>query len=363
MQTISEEKKTPIIKALAVAGLLCLIVVLAWLAIQIVGIFPQALNSFASTAQSVYNYNPTKPVTLEISSSQTLINSGEQVTLTWNKIDLAGNYTFSFTCQEGVSLDVSSSETSFKDLACGQPYTIDAKNSLTLEAHGDKNRFSEVAYAISFFRPNSETAAAVHNGSFTIINAALQTTATSTPDNEGTATSTDQSVVVATTTPSTKPEPEPVPEVVVTPTPVKPVATPVVVAPQKPVYTYGIPVSQPNGFIDLAVTYIGIGPKENLVQTPYGFLTANQPSVIKFSVLNLGTKTSNDWSFTIDLPGEGTYRSGPQLPLKPNERALLTVAFNAAATTGIKPFTITATTDKDYSTVNNAATATVLIFK
>ena len=58
MENVTPEKKQPVIKGLAVAGLFAIIILSAWLAIQIVKVLPTAIDSLASIANSVYNHNP-----------------------------------------------------------------------------------------------------------------------------------------------------------------------------------------------------------------------------------------------------------------------------------------------------------------
>jgi hypothetical protein len=94
-------------------------------------------------------------------------------------------------------------------------------------------------------------------------------------------------------------------------------------------YVYEIPTSNPNGNADLGARYLFIGEIENNQFVP-GAIAENAAGAVQFEVKNFGTKTSRNWSFTVSLPGGGTYESSSQSPLKPNERAVLTVGFSGA---------------------------------
>jgi hypothetical protein len=108
--------------------------------------------------------------------------------------------------------------------------------------------------------------------------------------------------------------------------------TPVVTTPTEPTFVqefaYAIPVSDPNGVTDLGTSYVGVGEVINQTFIA-GPVSADNDGAIQFIVKNFGTKTSRDWSFSVTLPSGGTYESPTQEPLKPNERAVLTIGFPA----------------------------------
>ncbi len=113
-------------------------------------------------------------------------------------------------------------------------------------------------------------------------------------------------VVVATTTP-----------VATTPTPIQ----------YKTVTTYKKPVSDPNGKTDLAMTFTGVGSLNSNQHFVPGSLPDRGQGALQFVVKNVGTKTSIDWSFKLDLPNGATMTSSVQKPLLPSESSTLTVTF------------------------------------
>jgi hypothetical protein len=166
--------------------------------------------------------------------------------------------------------------------------------------------------------------------------------------------------------PETTPEPRPTEAVkegpVSTTTPAKPTA-PVTVAPVKPkpvvtaptyTYTYSLPLSDPYGFTDLKLTYLGIGKlnsRGEFINT--GKLVSGEAGAIQFSVQNIGTKTSTPWQFETILPGTIKYESKQQVVLKPKERTIMVIEFPAVNDRGTETFSIKVTGGNDNNLQNN----------
>lgn len=116
-----------------------------------------------------------------------------------------------------------------------------------------------------------------------------------------------------------------------TPVAVATTTTPVVAKPApiqyKTVTTYKKPVSDPNGKVDLAMTFVGVGSLNSNQRFMVGALPSKGQGAIQFVVKNLGTKTSSDWTFKLDLPNGTEMTSNVQKPLLPNESSTLTVVF------------------------------------
>lgn len=152
-------------------------------------------------------------------------------------------------------------------------------------------------------------------------------------------------------------EPDTASEETASSTPAAPAPTPA--APAKPpvqyqtVATYKVPVSDPNGVADLQVSFIGVGrmTAEGRFASAAA-LERNQPSAVQFAVKNIGTKTSADWSFRVELPGGITFNSKVQQPLKPSETATLTVAFTPDAR-GSRPLGVIIVGGNDTNAANN----------
>ena len=88
----------------------------------------------------------------------------------------------------------------------------------------------------------------------------------------------------------------------------------------------------------------------------------DEKGAIQFEVKNYGSKTSDTWEFEVSLPNGGTYSSDEQEPLKPNERAVLTIGF---PTTDDSQHTFVVTIDEstDRNSLNDRFTQTVTFFE
>ena len=81
----------------------------------------------------------------------------------------------------------------------------------------------------------------------------------------------------------------------------------------------------------------------------------------QFEVKNIGTKTSDDWEFTATLTSGTEFEADNQQPLKPNERSVITLGFDAVGDTGVQFFGATVAGGSDRNENNNAFTWAVEI--
>lgn len=364
METITPEQKQPVLKGLALAGLLAVIIFIAWLSIQIVQVFPTALTSLANLANSVYNYNPLQTRSLALTPGEILVNAGEPFTVAWEAMSASGTYVFSYDCIEAPNVTITAGEKEFSNAACATPYDIGSENSVSVMISDTKERYTDISYTVSFFRPNGTAPAATKTATTTIINQAVLM-----PEEEPTTTDVvvvpvkpevPQNVVVATTTAEVTAT-APKASTTTATRPTKPATkTPVTIA--TPTYIYKIPVSDPKGQSDLVVSYLGIGTQNKTgTFNNTGVIERNTVGAIQFAVHNIGSKTSESWSYTVALPNGSTYKSSDEKPLLPNERAVLTIQF-PALTEGIRAsYGATVFTRADSNQNNNAFTMTALI--
>ena len=356
--TVNDNKgKDGILKVLAIGGFVGLIIIIAWLGIQLISFMPSAFTSLASLADSVYNY---KPVEIVVVSNKAVANAGESFTLTWNKPKQDGTFTFTYECTEGVSVEMRSKLDTIETITCDEAYDIGAVDTVDLSINSERNRFTEIPYSIAFIPSKSDEPAATTDKTITVVNAMISPVvveATTTPD-----------VVV---TPDPKPvvvaKPEPVnPTPAPTPTPKPVTAKPVTAKPApKPVVVstpiYGIPVSNPNGFTDVGVRILAIGAVNNNRFTPTNNIDNDSQGAIQFEIKNFGTKTSNPFTYTATLPNGTEYKSGTQTPLKPNERSVVTISFETADMTGVESIKVEVSVNGDTNKTNNQFTSKVSI--
>lgn len=307
-----EEKKPPM-KALAIMGLVTAIAVLGWLAVQIVAYAPTGFTSLASLAEGISQYKDAvlagENKALVITSEIGAVESSKPITISWEKDEQPGTYAFSFSCTDGVSVDIVATE-GLKNISCDTRYSLGDTDNVTLIIESKNTSEASIAYAISFMRANDIGPIRIAEQSLSITN---ETLATVTPPANGEVLGeSDQGEFV--------PDEIATPEI---PKPAKPM-TPVV---ETPTYTYALPVSNPNGFTDLATQFLNVG---DIVNNAFvgGTITRDDSGAFQFEVKNIGTKTSEPWGYTVTLPDGDTYTSPKQAALKPNERAVISLGFD-----------------------------------
>jgi len=304
----NNNKRPWFLSAVSVVGFIGLIIFLAWLGIKVVAFMPAAISSLASLADSVYNYR-TPELTIVTNRSES--TSGETVELSWSVPKQRGTFGISYTCNDGVSLDVQLGQT-IEELPCNTILSLGVVSGVALQPFTERTRITEIPVTIHFFRADSDVVITDNTHVVRVTNPAIP------EDYVAELPSTEPTPVPEPTPTPTPPIPEPTP----TPTPQRP-ATQTIVT-----YTYGLPVSNPDGFTDLEASYITIGTMSDATFTALGSLTqANKQSAIQFAIKNIGTKTSTTWTYLLRLPNGTMYTSPEQAPLKPNERVTITQSF------------------------------------
>ncbi len=339
MNQVSEDKKTTLMKVLAILGFLAIIILAVWLAVKIVSVIPSAFSSLASLADSVYNYD--REEKLEVATENSVVNAGEAFTISWTNMRENGSYTFSYSCIDGVSVDIRDQEGTIEALACDTPLDVQHETSLEIRISSEKSRFVDVPYTITFTASDEEGSALSSKSTVTIVNATIPT--------------------------SGLVQEEPEEEETVTPEAAKPEAAPKAprYTPGTPVVTkkiiYTIPVSDPNGTIDLQVTYLGAGTLSQFGFIKKSSIDIDDQGAVQFEVKNIGTKTAEDWEYEAELPGDITYSSNDQKALKPNERAVITLGFEGLSNDGTEKVSVEVTAKHDVKKSNNDFTHTVKI--
>lgn len=307
--TTTQQKKESILKSLAIVGFISIIIFIAWLSVQLVNFVPSAFTSLASLAESLNQREQTTEETevasLLVTSNTTLASVGELVTVTWNTAKAPGSYTFSYHCTEGVAIDLMSVD-GIKSINCDTNYNLGDTDSLTLTIDSEKERFADLRYTVSFLGTNDTKPRASGTATITVVNADI-------PDDIA---NLDSESEQEETTPSeTEQTPDTTTDQPSTPT-------------YEQEYVYTIPTSDPNGTTDLGVRFLNTG---TIIGNTFfvGTLHQNENGALQFEVKNYGTKTSKDWTFSVTLPDGHTYESDTQSPLKPNERAVLTIGFTS----------------------------------
>lgn len=339
MNQVIEEKKEAVTKTFAIVGFVAIVLFTVWLAVQVVSVVPSAFSSLASLANSIYNYDTNEE--LVVATGSTIANTGESFNISWTHMQNSGTYAFSYACTDGVSVDIKDPSGDIIALACDTTWDLGDVVSLAVVIASEKHRFADIPYTVSFTETGVPDSITSTTKAITIVNATI-------PTSESIATEEAEEI-----------SEEEVEQEETTNIPTNTAGTPTTV--EKLIYA--IPTSNPNGKIDLAVTYLGMGILTGKIFTPTQTIGVNQNGAIQFEVKNIGTKTAEDWSYEANLPADMSFSSGDQKALKPNERAVITLGFEGVSRTGVEKFDVSVTAKNDISKLNNSFTRSVLIVR
>jgi hypothetical protein len=334
------EKKRTVLNILAILGFLAVLILVAWLSIQVVKVLPNAFTSLANLAETLNGRGSDRTIVIESDKSEVV--SGEEVTLSWDTPDFPGTFTFSYQCLDGVAVEVRKDNTT-REVRCGTVYSLGETTEVRLYVTSEKTDEVSLPYTITFLHTNDTTPRASADGALAIVR-----------DDNDTGTPDDEEVVVETPTPSTPTTPT-TPSKPTTPAPPKP-------SPTTQYYTYSyLPTSDPKGTIDLRVTFIEMGVVDNgnlLARTSF---TGRAENFFRFEVKNIGTKTSDEWSYTLNTPSDSDFDRDDEKPLKPNERAIITVRFPVDSRSGTEQVRVAVETDGDRVGNNDTLTWTAAV--
>ncbi|QQR64982.1 hypothetical protein IPH92_00150 [Candidatus Kaiserbacteria bacterium] len=343
--------KSAVVKTLAIVGFLVTIAFFVYITVEGSKRAPEGFASLASIAETINLYRPAKELT--IATEKIVVNSAESFQISWTDFRTEGEYALTYECVPGVRLEVRSGDDTFMPIACTDTLTLPANvHGLSLTALSDDFRFTDIPLTVAF--TNNKTGDTLkHTTKVTVVNATIPVREVA---HRETATTTEVAIVDTEKKPAdVKPVPEAVKEPTqkpVTPTvPQEPVAKPVIpVAPAKEMYT------------DLSVQILGSGVLQNGV---FGFtktFNTDAHNAIRFDVINLGTKTSGNWSFTTILPTGEVYTSPVQAPLAPQSHVMFTLGFYLDVEEGeVVTFTNTLSVAGDTKTGNNTASLSVVV--
>ena len=334
-----QDSKTIVIKSLAIIGFFATVGLLVWLAVQGLRATPGSFASLASIMETINSYRPNAEFT--VGTEKSIVNSGETFTLSWTEMAPQGEYLFSYACTNGVRVTARDARGSLESIACDDEFSARDTTELSMSIISEAERFSDVPLLVAYEPENGDrTEAEVR---VTVVNATVSTQPTTIiTETDRAATETTEDRVAfdvpeaakpttpATPTPTVTPKP--------TPAPAKPVPTPIPSTSQTITY---MPISYANGFTDLKISFAGMGSYTNNIFVPVGEYDNDVRGGLKVEVKNIGTKTSEDWTFTVKLPDGTTYTSDKQTGLKPNEKAVFTLGFDFDTDFTAKTATIT----------------------
>ena len=324
-----EAERNRATKFLALIGLISVVVLLAWLAFTAIGYIPNLLSALGTTT----NTDSEETVTFSTTPLVSTIEHNGTVTLEWEAVPQAGTYAIAYDCTPGVSAVIRTEAYGTQSILCDTFYNVGDTDSLMMTIQSADLETTDLTYIIAFIPDSDPTAQYETVGQITVTNSTLATAPPVQEEEE------EENEVVeetdetpsAPTTPSTPVETIPVYE-----------------------YTYSIPVSDPSGHTDLAISLTSLGMFDSANRfTPAGSLDAGERSAIRFTVKNTGTRTSESWTYKATLPGGRVYESPTQAALRPNETATITLGFIAPQTTGRYNFAVEIDTRRDSNRNNH----------
>ena len=344
-----QESKERTTRWLAILGFIAVIVALAWIVILVIGTFVPNLASILSLNVSQTQNEPT------ITLSSRSINHNEDFTVNWDNVSRDTTVEFTYSCEDGVSFETNTRDRGIQEIPCDTPFELErGSDGVNVTIRSSESRFSDVPVSVSFIPENNSDDVITRNTVVSVTNPRISLTdANNEPDN-----------VVDDVNNETEEETDPVnDEQVITPprpqdqeAPQRPITTP----PQPQYqYVYAIPQSDPNGFTDLGVRYLGVGKIEAGNFIPLTKFDRGENGAIRFAVKNNGTKTSETWTYRSVLPNGQVFESAAQSPLRPNEEATISLGFKAPEAAGTNVFEVTISTTRDTNNSNRLIRWTV----
>ena len=299
------------IKALAIIGLVALLSGGVWAGTKVVQLAPHTFLAAVQSLTSIF-VPAGERENIEFTIDTHNLESEKEFILSWKHTTKHhGNYFFSYTCEEDVSVEAETIEGKYVAVPCGASFAIlQDTNILPLTFISTRNRFVDVSVFISFIPNGTENASVQGSTTLTVTNTKLSGTS-----------------LVKTDHPDTE---------------VKNPVQPLPGTPKNEVSAISgntggvspVRISDPQGTPDLVVAIIATGfvDKTTNAFTP-GPVGENDRAAVRFQVENNGTKVSGEWSFIVDLPlSTGTYVYRPtetQTTLYPGERVEYTLGFDS----------------------------------
>jgi len=341
-QNTSEESKSAVIKSLAILGSIVILIIGVWLAVQIVRALPAGFASLASIAENLYGTG-TKDQ-FDVQPETNSIESGDMLTITLPSLEADGTYQFSYECAEGVAAALRANGT-VDYIDCDETFSFSKTDEVGIFITSEKYRVSDVSYSLTFTETGANEPVGEYAGAVTVTNNAIAAL----PADGGTDVAYDEPEEIE---PEVADEPEEEPETPTTPsTPAEPTYRTVQ-------FTY-IPVSLDNGFTDLRTTVLATGYIKGRSFYPSFVVDNDSRAAIQVEVKNLGTKTSDRFDLDVELPNGDDYTADNQQGLKPNERVVFTIEFDAEDETGDETFEADVQVDHDKNDRNNRVRGTM----
>lgn len=326
----TNEQQVRTTKWLAVLGFVALVVALAWFLFTAIAFVPN-LVSLAGSAILGEEQLP-EPTEIILTPSDIIAQHDSSLTLTWEATqESAGSFAIWFACVDGVDIAVATPDDGRQNINCDTYYNIGDRTSINAFFSMPDMENTQIQYEVAFVPEDDEQEQGGSVGTLTIENTALAMREEDEDEDQDDAIEEDDEDEVA-----VSPEP--------------PTAT---TPPFREEIVYEVPQSDPRGTTDLGIRFTGVGVLENETFRGTRAFAQSERGAIRFAVTNHGTRTSETWTYTAELPNGQIYESPTQEPLRPNETATISLGFRAPAETGSYPFAVGINTSRDVNTNNH----------
>ncbi len=289
--------KDSALRAVAIIGLIAILVLGAWGIIQLVVGLPDFFNNIGQGTSSKTTTSSSEQVVL---SAPSVVTAAQPFTLSWAHKNASGNYGFaiSYSCASGLMIAAPVPTGQMQLVPCGTPFNFtNAKDTVQLIP----------------VLPNNVVQKQVTT-TFTVVANRLSDGAVTSTGSSSSVTVVPAGHTATTGTTATTPTPTPTPTATPTPTPSAPVAA----------YTPSGRTTNLYGAPDLSTRILTITPVGSRVS-------------VRFEVSNTGTNVAEyGWEFNAQLPLNPTYTyvSKPQQKLYPGDRIVYTLGFDAPNSQG-----------------------------
>ncbi len=295
-------------RALAIIGVIAVIGLGLWGVVAVAQRVPAVFGSLASAIVSLTSvFVPAASEEAIVLTAPSTVESGKTINLSWDHEGKSGegSYTLRYSCVDDVTVTSPTPSGSSVSVFCNTPFNfLNASNAVTITPTLAKDGSAIVVVYVDYTKTGASAPSVTGSATFTL--EGKEDTAPTTP------------------TPTT---PRPT-----NPTPGTPTSG------LYPISGGGSGVSNPNGFVDLTVRVLEVGVVDKTTgaftasSTPKRTLTTHRVAV-RFAIENVGSKTSDQWSFNAVLPTYPShiFSSPTQQALGPGDRIEFTIGFDSLA--------------------------------
>ncbi|MBI2618199.1 hypothetical protein HYW58_01980 [Candidatus Kaiserbacteria bacterium] len=333
-----EQVKEIAIRSLAVVGFLAVLSLGLWGTVQVVRLTPAIFSSLAAVTTTLTSVFIPRHEEITINTPDSLILTGNVFELTWSYRNKPVNvlYTFSYACEEGFSFELSNNGGVYEAVPCDAPFSFTSDTDvLRLIPLSKDKRLIEVPVIISSVRESGDIAAS-RELTLTIANEFSSESGSTKSTGAGQAASVAAGERTDTIFPITDSR------------------------------TTSNPLGEPD--LTVSALRIGIINSENEF-VPADSVRVSDRAAVRFEVSNIGTKTSDNWTFNAVLPTfpMHIFHSTSQQTLAPGERIEFTLGFdqlNKNLSEGVVTINVDPTYSiKEASEENNVRQITFVISK